>query len=112
MPLDPFSEYAALRMQQVDGAPDDVTEVHQEIWGIVTPKLPEAAKMSSIKRPDFYIQAANCFAVVHCGEVLPLGYFILRGGVILKSRRAYENLPDGFNINQANLAVEQSGILP
>ena len=53
MPLDPFSEYAALRMQQVDGAPDDVTEVHQEIWGIVTPKLPEAAKMSSIKRPNF-----------------------------------------------------------
>jgi L-fucose mutarotase len=81
MPLDPFIDYAVLRMQ-VDGAPDDLSEVHQEVWDVLTPRLPEGAVLSSIERQDFYQHAARAFAVVQCSEARPFGCFILRKGVI------------------------------
>ncbi|WP_238475730.1 RbsD/FucU family protein [Rhodophyticola sp. CCM32] len=81
MPLDPFSAYAALRMQS-DDTPDDLTDAHREVWDILTPCLPEGAALSAISRPDFYAQAARSFAIVQCGETRPFGCFILRKGVI------------------------------
>lgn len=81
MPLDPFIDYAALRMQ-VDDAPDDVAAVHQDVWDVITPRLPEGAALSSIARLDFYRHAAKAFAVVQCDEARPFGCFILRKGVI------------------------------
>lgn len=81
MPLDSFTDYAALRMQ-IDGAPDEMGDVHNEVWDVLRPRLPEGAQLSSIARPDFYQQAARAFAVVHCGESRAFGCFILRKGVI------------------------------
>lgn len=81
MPLDPFGNYAALRMQS-DDTPNDLTDVHQEVWNILTPRLPEGAALSGIARPAFYTRAKQCFAIVHCGENRPYGCFILRKGVI------------------------------
>ncbi|MHA3914089.1 RbsD/FucU family protein [Halovulum sp. GXIMD14793] len=81
MPLDGFHDYAALRMQ-IDDAPDKMSDVHTAVWDVLTPRLPEGAKLSSIERHAFYRHAATCFAVVHCSEARPFGCFILRKGVI------------------------------
>lgn len=81
MPLDGFHDYAALRME-VDDAPDEMTQAHEDVWQVLTPRLPETAKLSSIERQAFYVHAAKAFAVVHCGETRPFGCFILRKGVI------------------------------
>ena len=81
MPLDGFSDYAALRMQ-IDTAPDELGEVHTEVAALLTERLPEGGVLSSIKRQDFYIQAKTAFAVVQCNEHRAFGCFILRKGVI------------------------------
>lgn len=81
MPLDPFTDYAALRMQ-VDGAPDEMSDAHKEVWDVLTPRLPDGAALSSVPRLDFYQQAARAFAVVQCDEARAYGCFILRKGVI------------------------------
>jgi L-fucose mutarotase len=81
MPLDGFIDYAALRMQ-VDDAPDEMNGAHKEVWEVLTPHLPEGGVLSSIARPEFYVQAARAFAVVQCSEARAYGCFILRQGVV------------------------------
>lgn len=81
MPLDSFTDYAALRMQ-VDNRPDEITEAHQAVWDVLTPRLPEGAKLSSIERQSFYGHAQNAFAIVQTTEDKPFGCFILRKGVV------------------------------
>jgi len=81
MPLDGFSEAAAYRMQ-IDGAPDDMGEVHTEVFAVLEAAMPDGAKLSSIERPAFYPRAATAFAVVQSAEPRPFGCFILRKGVI------------------------------
>ncbi|MBM2322590.1 MULTISPECIES: RbsD/FucU family protein [Marivita] len=81
MPLDSFHSYCALRME-IDNAPDTVSDVHQAVWDVLTPRLPEGGVLSSIGRQEFYRHAAICFAVVQCSEDRPFGCFILRKGVV------------------------------
>ncbi len=81
MPIDPFHEYGALRME-IDDAPDEMNGAHQAAWDILNARLPEGAKLSSILRQKFYTQARRCFAVVQCDEHRPFVCFILRKGVI------------------------------
>jgi L-fucose mutarotase len=81
MPLDGFHDYAALRMQ-IDNAPDEMNGAHKAVFDLLTPRLPEGAKLSSLERQDFYARAKTAFAVVHCVEDHPYGCFILRKGVI------------------------------
>ena len=81
MPLDGFTNYSALRMQ-VDDAPDDLNEVHREVFDVLRPRLPEGGALSSIERQDFYAHARTCFAVVHTSEPRGFGCFILRKGVV------------------------------
>lgn len=81
MPLDSFTDYSALRMQ-IDGAPEEMGEIHTAGWEVLTPRLPENGRLSSIERQDFYAQARRAFAVVQTAETRPYGCFILRKGVV------------------------------
>lgn len=81
MPLDGFTDYSALRME-IDGQPDLVGEVHQQVWDILTPRLPENGALGSIERQAFYAHAKTAFAVVRTAETRPYGCFILRKGVV------------------------------
>ena len=82
MPLDGFYDYAALRME-IDDAPDQLGDVHKDVFECLTPHLPEGAKLSSISRQNFYTKSKTAFAVLQCSETRPFGCFILRKGVIL-----------------------------
>ncbi len=81
MPLDNFHTYGALRME-VDEQPNEVNAVHQDVFAVLTPRLPEGATLGSIERQAFYAKAKTCFAVVQCSEMRAFGCFILRKGVI------------------------------
>lgn len=82
MPLDNFSEYAALRME-VDGAPNQLDDVHKEVFEILHHCKPEGALLGSIERQKFYEKAKSAYGVVATSEGRPFGCFILRMGVIL-----------------------------
>ncbi len=81
MPLDGFGDYSALRME-IDGQPEQLGEVHQEVWDILNQRLPEGGVLSSIERQDFYAHARTAFAVIQTSEARPFGCFILRKGVV------------------------------
>ena len=81
MPLDGFSEAAAYRME-IDGAPEEMGEVHTEVFAVLEAALPEGARLGSIERQAFYPRAGTAFAVVQSAEARPFGCFILRKGVI------------------------------
>jgi len=82
MPLDGFAGYSALRMQ-VDNNPEKLNAVHEEMWDVLEPCLPEGGLLSSIEREEFYVQASTSFAVIATGEMRPFGCFILRKGLVL-----------------------------
>ena len=81
MPLDGLSEAAAYRME-IDGAPEEMGDVHTEVFAVLNAAKPEGALLSSLERPAFYPRAAKAFAVVQSAEPRPFGCFILRKGVI------------------------------
>lgn len=81
MPLDYFTEYAALRME-VDNNPEEMTEAHIAAWEILEKVKPAEARLAGIERQSFYQQASTAFAVVQTTEVRPFGCFILRKGVV------------------------------
>jgi len=81
MPLDGFSDAAAYRME-IDGAPDEMGDVHKDVFAVLGAAKPEGAVLGSIQRQDFYGRARAAFAVVRTTEARPFGCFILRKGVI------------------------------
>jgi L-fucose mutarotase len=81
MPLDNFHTHSVLRME-IDNEPGTMSEVHQAVWDVVTPRLPEGGILASLERQAFYRRAGASFAVVQCSEDRPFGCFILRKGVI------------------------------
>ncbi len=81
MPLDYFTDYAALRMQ-VDNKPAEMTEAHVAAWEVLEKVKPADAKLAGIERQLFYRQARGAFAVVQSTEVRPFGCFMLRKGVV------------------------------
>ena len=81
MPLDDFVPECAVRMQQ-DGKPDELTDVHEEIFALLEKVKPENAGLGSIERQDFYARAKKAFAVIRTGENRAYGCFILRTGVV------------------------------
>lgn len=82
MPLDTFHTHSVLRME-IDNAPDEINAPHQEVWDLLTPRLPEGGVLSSLERQAFYARAGHSFAVVQCNEHRPFGCFILRKGVVV-----------------------------
>ena len=81
MPLDNFQTHSALRME-IDNEPDTVSDVHQAVWDLLTPRLPKDGVLGSLERQVFYSRARGSFAIVQCSEDRPFGCFILRKGVI------------------------------
>lgn len=81
MPIDAFVEHGALRME-IDDAPDQVNQAHQEVWAVLDEVKPADAGLGSIERQDFYTRAKTAFAVVQTTEARAYGCFILRKGVI------------------------------
>ena len=81
MPLDNFHDHSALRME-IDNDPETLSEAHQAVWNLLTPRLPEGGILGSLGRQSFYRRAGHSFAVVQCSEDRPFGCFILRKGVI------------------------------
>ena len=81
MPLDGFVPHCALRMEE-DGKPDELTEVHKDVFAALEKVKPEDAGLGSIERQDFYARAKQAFAVIRTGESRAYGCFILRMGVV------------------------------
>ncbi len=81
MPLDAFVPACALRME-IDGAPEEMGEVHRQAFAIVEAAMPEGAGTGSLERQDFYQRANAAFAVVSTTDLRPFGCFILRKGVV------------------------------
>lgn len=81
MPLDGFTDYAALWMQR-DGIGDVPDPVHLAALEAILPNLPKGAAVKSIERQAYYAHAPNSFAVIRCTEARAFGCFILRMGVV------------------------------
>ena len=81
MPLDDFVPLCALRMEE-DGKPDQLTDVHKDVFAQLEKVKPEKARLGSIERQDFYARAKKAYAVIRTGEQRAYGCFILRMGVV------------------------------
>jgi L-fucose mutarotase len=83
MPLDPFGDHCALRME-IDNAPDETGPVHDQAFEIIHNAMPPGATTGSLERQDFYRRANAAFAVIHTSDMRPFGCFILTKGVIFE----------------------------
>ena len=80
-PLDSFIPSPVQRME-IDGKPDEINEVHQELMNVVKEVSGSHWKVSSIERQKFYELANESFAVITTNETRPFGCFIFTKGVI------------------------------
>ena len=80
-PLDSFVPSPVQRME-IDGKPDEINEVHQELIDVVKEVSGTNWKISSIERQKFYEIASESFAVITTNETRPFGCFIFTKGVI------------------------------
>jgi len=79
--LDSFIPSPVQRME-IDGKPDEINEVHQELIDVVKEVSGSHWKVSSIERQKFYELANESFAVITTNETRPFGCFIFTKGVI------------------------------
>ena len=80
-PLDSFIPSPVQRME-IDGKPDEINDVHQELMDVVKEVSGSHWKGSSIERQKFYELANESFAVITTNETRPFGCFIFTKGVI------------------------------
>ena len=81
LPLDTFVDDFAGRMQ-VDGQPDFLPPVHQEVAEIVKRHDGLDRDMIAIERQSFYELTKRSYAIVQTSETRLFGCFMLRKGVI------------------------------
>ena len=81
LPLDTFVDDFAGRMQ-VDGQPDLLQPVHQQVADIVKHHDGLDRDMIGIERQSFYEMTKRSYAIVHTSETRLFGCFMLRKGVI------------------------------
>jgi L-fucose mutarotase len=81
LPLDPFVDTPALRMEIV-GQPDDVPPVQQEVQSEIDAAEGRPCPMGSIERFAFYDLAKKAYCVIQTGERRFYGCFIFKKGVI------------------------------
>lgn len=81
-PLDGFIPSPVQRME-IDGDPEKVNEVHQDMIDAVRTISGEEWKVTSIERNAFYEATRKAYAVIATTENRPYGCFILTKGVIL-----------------------------
>ena len=80
-PLDSFVPSPVQRME-IDGKPNEINEVHQELINVVKEVSGPDWKISSIERQKFYEAANEAFAVITTNETRPFVCFIFTKGVI------------------------------
>ena len=80
-PLDSFVPCPVQRME-IDGNPDEINEVHQDLINVVTKVSGSNWNIGSIERQQFYEETKNTYCVVSTSESRPFGCFILTKGVI------------------------------
>lgn len=81
MPLDTFVDDAAMRME-IDGAPDEIPPVQQEVQAVVDAAEGKSWPMGSIERQQFYARAKQAYCVIATGERRFYGCFAFTKGVI------------------------------
>ena len=80
-PLDSFIPNPVTRME-IDGKPDEINEVQQDLIEIVKKISGPSWNVVSIERHQFYQEAENAFVTVVTGESRPYGCFMFTKGVI------------------------------
>jgi L-fucose mutarotase len=81
MPLDPFVDKPALRMEVVD-KPNELPIVQSEVQREIDAAEGRSWPMGSIERHAFYALAKKAYCVVQTGERRFYGCFIFKKGVI------------------------------
>ena len=81
MPLDPFVDKPALRMEVVD-KPNELPVVQSEVQHEIDAAEGRSWPMASIERHAFYALAKKAYCVVQTGERRFYGCFIFKKGVI------------------------------
>mgnify|MGYP001197471280 FL=1 len=80
-PLDSFIPHPVQRME-IDGKPDEINEVHQDIIDTVHKVSGPNWKVGSIERQKFYVEAKKTMAVITTSDSRPYGCFIFTKGVL------------------------------
>ena len=80
-PLDSFVPATVHRME-VDGKPEELNEVMQEVVSAIKEVAGDNWKIGSIERQEFYKESKKVYACVVTGERRPYANFILTKGVI------------------------------
>ena len=80
-PLDSFIEYPVQRME-IDGKPDEINEVHQDLINTVHRISGSNWKIGTIERQKFYVEAKKTMAVITTTDTRPYGCFIFTKGVL------------------------------
>ena len=80
-PLDSFITEPVLRME-IDGKPDEINEVHQDLINTVKKISGDNWKVGSIERQKFYVEAKKTMAVITTTDARPYGCFIFTKGVL------------------------------
>lgn len=80
-PLDSFIPYPVERME-IDGKPDEINEVHQDLIDTVKKVSGDNWKIGSIERQKFYVEAKKTMAVITTSDTRPYGCFMFTKGVL------------------------------
>ena len=80
-PLDSFVPHPVQRME-IDGKPDEINEVQQELINTVKKVSGDNWVVGSIERQKFYAEAKKTMAVITTSETRPYGCFIFTKGVL------------------------------
>ena len=80
-PLDSFIPNPVERME-IDGKPEEVNEVHQDLIDTVKKVSGANWKVGSVERQKFYVEARKAMAVITTSDTRPYGCFMFTKGVL------------------------------
>ena len=80
-PLDSFIPHPVERME-IDGKPDEVNEVHQDLIDTVKKVSGNNWVVGSVERQKFYVEAKKAMAVITTSDTRPYGCFMFTKGVL------------------------------
>ena len=80
-PLDSFIPHPVERME-IDGKPDEVNEVHQDLIDTVKKVSGDNWVVGSVERQKFYVEAKKAMAVITTSDTRPYGCFMFTKGVL------------------------------
>ncbi|MEM1388455.1 MAG: RbsD/FucU domain-containing protein [Pseudomonadota bacterium] len=81
MPLDSYVD-APARTMQVVGEPEAVPEIVAEFQSIINETADHPAKLTSVERHAFYVEARKTYCIVQTAETRLYGNIILQKGIV------------------------------